>query len=111
MEAWMASYKGHLTFSTALGVAYGAAGMYGLGYDWGEACLAGGLTTIGGLLPDLDSDSGVPVRELFGLAAVVIPVLLFNRISQHLRINGELLTTEQVLAILGGVYLFIRFVL
>jgi hypothetical protein len=106
----MASYRGHLTFSSLLGAAYGGVG-YGLwDLDWGPAFLGAGLTTIGGLLPDLDSDSGVPVRELFGLAAVVVPVLLFNRISQ-VHINGHPLTTEQVLVILGGVYLCIRFVL
>src|SRR6516162_10262081 len=106
----MASYRGHLAFSSLLGAAYGGVG-YGLwDLDWGPAFLGVGLTTIGGLLPDLDSDSGVPVRELFGLAAVVVPVLLFNRIAQ-VHFNGHPFTTEQAMVVLGGVYLFIRFVL
>jgi hypothetical protein len=64
-----------------------------------------GLTTLGGLLPDLDSDSGVPVRELFGLAAAVTPFVLYK----HLLDAG--LTTEQTLVVLAGVYIFIRYVL
>ena len=92
----MASYRGHLTFSTGLGVAYGGAAFWYLGYDWGTAVLGGGLTAIGGLLPDLDSDSGVPVRELFGLAAVLAPFLLMSRIA------AEGFNSEQTLVILGG---------
>src|SRR5262249_51701010 len=73
--------------------------------DWGPVFLGAGLTALGGLLPDLDSDSSVPVRELFGLAAMAAPFLLFERFKQ----SG--MTTEQTLVILGAVYLFIRYVL
>src|SRR6266849_9402064 len=99
----MASYKGHLTFSSALGAAYGALGVYHLHYDWGESLLGGGLTAVGGLLPDLDSDSGVPVRELFGLAATVTPLLLLRRL------HHSQLSWEQILVVMAGVYLFIRY--
>jgi membrane-bound metal-dependent hydrolase YbcI (DUF457 family) len=102
----MASYKGHLAFSTALGAAYGAAGLFGLGYDWGDAGLAAGLTAVGGLLPDLDSDSGVPVREMFGLAAAVTPFLLYHRLLTDPRLNHS---PEKVVVVLAGVYLFIRY--
>jgi hypothetical protein len=61
---------------------------------------------VGGLLPDLDSDSGVPVRELFGGAATVVPLLLFPHL--HADLN---LTPEQALVIMIGVYVLIRFVL
>src|SRR6267143_1364387 len=76
----MASYAGHLSLSAVLGAAYGSAGAYYYQLDWGPAILGAGLTTIGGILPDLDSDSGVPVRELFGLGAVVIPFLVLRRL-------------------------------
>jgi hypothetical protein len=102
----MASYRGHLTFSAALGVAYGGAALWYCGLnDWGPALLAVGVTTLGGLLPDLDSDSGVPVRELFSLAATITPFLLY----QHLHDRG--LSGDQVLVLLALVYLFIRYVL
>jgi hypothetical protein len=99
----MASYRGHLALSVPLGVAYALAGGHALDLDWGPALLGGGLTALGGLLPDLDSDSGVPVRELFGLAAAAVPFLLFNRFL------GAGFTTEQTLVLLAGLYLLIRY--
>jgi hypothetical protein len=99
----MASYQGHLMFSSALGAAYGGAASYYLNMDWGEVFLGAGLTAIGGMLPDVDSDSGVPVRELFGMSAVMVPLLLMSRLT------AMGFTMEQRLAILAGVYLFIRY--
>src|SRR5262249_37326122 len=92
------------------GVAYGAAGMLKLDLPWGlklqlpwgPAFLGAGATAVGGLLPDLDSDSGVPVRELFGLAAAVVPLFLYPRLSRDLE-------PEQTIVILVGIYLFIRY--
>jgi membrane-bound metal-dependent hydrolase YbcI (DUF457 family) len=99
----MASYRGHLVFASALGSVYAGVAVLRWGLDWGQAFLIAGLTTLGGLLPDLDSDSGVPVRELFGAAATVVPILLYHRLRDRFSV-------EQTLSILGGVYLFIRYV-
>src|SRR5947209_7383771 len=99
----MASYRGHLTFSTGLGAVYAGTAYVEFGADWATAALAGGATALGGLLPDLDSDSGVPVREMFNLAATLVPLMLLRRMIH------EGLTTEQILVVLGGLYLFIRF--
>jgi membrane-bound metal-dependent hydrolase YbcI (DUF457 family) len=100
----MASYQGHLTFSSILAAGYGAAGVWYLDLDWGLVFLGAGLTALGGLLPDLDSDSGVPVRELFGLLAVAVPLLVARRLLRR-----SDLTPEQTLVILSGTYLFIRY--
>jgi hypothetical protein len=99
----MASYRGHLAFSAALGAAYGSLATWEWRFDWGPALLAAGLTTLGGLLPDLDSDSGVPVRELFGIAAAVTPFLLYHHLLDRR------LSNEQTLVVLAGVYLLIRY--
>jgi hypothetical protein len=96
----MASYRGHLMFSTSLGVAYGAVAVWVGGVHWTTALLGGGLTSVSGLLPDLDSDSGVPVRALFCLAAVLTPALLLTRI---LALGLPLL--QSVLLILGLAFL------
>jgi hypothetical protein len=101
----MASYRGHLMFSSMLGASYGALGMLRGPFDWGAAFLGAGLTTLGGLLPDLDSDSGVPVRELFGVAAFLAPLLAYHRLS------GADLSAEQRVVVLAGIYLFVRYVL
>jgi membrane-bound metal-dependent hydrolase YbcI (DUF457 family) len=99
----MASYRGHLTFSTALGAGYGALTLFQFQEDPATAVLAGGVTAVGGLLPDLDSDSGVPVRELFNWSAAVVPMMFLGRLVRA----G--CTTEQTLVVLGAAYLFIRF--
>src|ERR1019366_3793420 len=99
----MANFQGHITTSATLGIAVAAFGKGYLQYDWGVTGLAFGLTTVGGMLPDLDSDSGIPVRELFGLAAVLVPLLLVNRL-QH-----QGFTPEQLLVILAITYLMVRY--
>jgi hypothetical protein len=71
--------------------------------DWGPPLLAAGLTTLGGLLPDLDSDSGVPVRELFGVSAAVGAAALYPLLRHHA------LPLEQALVLVAAAYLFIRY--
>jgi hypothetical protein len=99
----MAGFRMHITVSGALGVVYGGVAVEPLGFSTEAAILAAGLTTVGGMLPDLDSDSGVPVRELFGLAAAVFPLLLVPRMV-HLE-----LSREAILAILLFGYILIRY--
>lgn len=98
----MASYLGHLSFSSALGAVYGSAAAWYLGMDWGPVFLGAGLTALGGLLPDIDSDSGVPVREMFGIGAIVVPFLVLHRLER-------IFTVEQVLVLLAALHLFIRY--
>jgi hypothetical protein len=99
----MANFQGHITTSGVLGIAVGAVGAWYFHFDWGICGLAAGLTTIGGMLPDLDSDSGIPVREMFGLAGVIVPLLLVHRLQ---RLG---LTPEQLLVLLGVIYLTVRY--
>jgi membrane-bound metal-dependent hydrolase YbcI (DUF457 family) len=98
----MAGFKTHITVSTVLGVGYGAAGAY-MGLPWESAVIAGGLCGIGGMMPDIDSDSGVPYRESMCFAAAIIPMLLLSRFAE-LGLNYE----QMVLAA-GGSYVFVRF--
>lgn len=98
----MADFKTHITTSCVLGGGYAALGAY-YGLRIEAALVAGGLCGIGGMLPDIDSDSGVPVRETMGFAAAVTPMLLVDRF-QHLGLNYE----QMVLAA-GASYLFVRF--
>lgn len=100
----MAGFRMHITVSSAVGVAYGAAAVQPMGFSTEAAILAAGVTAVGGMLPDLDSDSGRPVRELFGLAAVIVPLMFAHR----LRRAGA--STEGMLAAFLFGYLFIRYV-
>jgi hypothetical protein len=99
----MASYQGHLAFSTTLGAVYGGVACWKWHLDWGPVLLGAGLTALGGLLPDLDSDSGVPVRELSGVAAAATPFLLLGRLE------AAGFSMDQILVLLGASYLFIRY--
>ena len=99
----MAGFRTHITTSTILGIGYGATG-YSLGMPWETSLLATGLCSVSGMLPDLDSDSGIPVREMFSFSAAVIPLLMIDRF-EHLHMSQELMV------LVGGlIYLFVRFV-
>jgi membrane-bound metal-dependent hydrolase YbcI (DUF457 family) len=99
----MAGFRTHITVSTACGVASGVTAAIPLQHPPATAFLVGTLTAVGGMLPDLDSDSGRPVRELTALAAAVVPMLFYNRLI----FTG--LTHEGVLAVLVLGYLVIRY--
>ena len=99
----MAGFRTHITVSSALGIGVGAAAVQPLGFPTDTAILVAGLTAVGGMLPDLDSDSGIPIREMFGLAAVVMPLTLIPRLA-HMHVSQEGILA----AILFG-YLAIRY--
>ena len=99
----MAGFKMHITTSTVLGAVYGGAG-YAM-YDMPlPACiLAGGLCGVSGMLPDLDSEPGVPLRESIAFAASVVPMLLVHRFESL----G--LAPESMVLIGAAIYRIIRF--
>src|SRR5262245_2362687 len=101
----MASYRGHLMLSAPLGAAYGALALLRPEWDWGPIFLGAGLCTIGGLLPDLDSDSGVPVRELFGITAAGFAAVAYFPLKRRLG-----LPPEQAPVIAAAIYFVIRYV-
>ncbi len=100
----MADFKTHMSVSTATGVVY-AFGGYQAGMHIPTCLIAGGLCSVSGMLPDLDSDSGRPLREATTLAAAVVPMLMVDRF-QRIGMDHE----SMVLAA-GVVYVTIRFVI
>ncbi|MFO1019268.1 MAG: metal-dependent hydrolase [Planctomycetales bacterium] len=76
----MAGYKTHITVSSLLGVGVGAGAVFGFDFTPAQGILAGVLTSVGGMLPDLDSQSGRPVRELFSLTAALAPMVMMRRL-------------------------------
>ena len=77
----MAEFKTHIATSTLIGIGYGAAG-YVCGATLSPCLVAGGLCSVSGMLPDLDSDSGKPVREMMAFMAAVVPALMIPRFQQ-----------------------------
>ncbi len=100
----MANFKTHLTFSTLVGAGYGAGAYLMFDVPLPTCMLAGGLCSVSGMLPDIDSDSGVPLRESLAFGAAVVPMMLVDRLQQL----G--LSTESIVLAGAAVYLFIRFI-
>ncbi len=100
----MADFRTHMSVSTVAGVLYGVAG-YQSGVPLTTALLAGGLCSVSGMLPDLDSESGRPLREATTLAAAVVPMLMVDRFHRM----G--LSHESMVLAAAVVYIGIRFVL
>jgi len=100
----MAGYQTHITVSGALGVGYGAASVLVAGFTPVEGALAGALTWFSGMLPDLDSDSGRPVREVFSLLAAFTPFAMMGHLMQWGHGDNE---TAVLLAIV--LYVVIRY--
>ena len=99
----MADFRTHITTSTAVGIGYGALGVVSFDMTLEQGMLAAGLCSLAGILPDLDSDSGIPVRETIALVAAAVPLLLLDRLRD--------LGLERESIVLTGaiVYLVIRF--
>jgi hypothetical protein len=99
----MAGFKSHMTISTLAGVAYGGVA-YTMYQAPGPACvLAGGLCSVSGMLPDIDSGPGKPLRESLSFAAAVVSTMLVERFQTF----GW--ATESIVLAAAGVYLLIRF--
>lgn len=99
----MAGFRTHVATSTALGVAYGTVGWAVFDMPGTTAVLAGGLCGIAGMIPDLDGDTGVPVREALATVAAVVPVLMLDCFQTW----G--LGRESIVLAAGAMYFFVRF--
>jgi membrane-bound metal-dependent hydrolase YbcI (DUF457 family) len=101
----MADFRVHLAGGIAVGAGMSLTGYYMAGLtslQTGAVFVAG---SVGGLLPDLDSDTGKPLAFLFHLVSVLIPSLLFVRAVQ---IGGD--SPEFLVCYFAGSYLFINYV-
>ncbi|HVW39412.1 MAG TPA: metal-dependent hydrolase, partial [Pirellulales bacterium] len=78
----MPGFKIHISGSTILGVGYGAGALVLYNERLDTCLLATGLCSVSGMLPDLDSGPGIPLRESLSFAAAFVPMLLFDRARQ-----------------------------
>jgi membrane-bound metal-dependent hydrolase YbcI (DUF457 family) len=108
----VADFKTHITGSTIVGIAYGYWGVSSQSMSLESGILAGGLCAVSGMLPDLDSDSGIPLRETSMFAAAVIPILMLERF-RDLQLSHESMALAAMLIYVGirfvGVEFFKRF--
>jgi len=100
----MGSYRQHVGVASMLGASYAWA-LYALaGIHWVYGSVAALLATLGGLLPDLDSQSGVSLRGFTGLLGVLAAVAVWQNTSGF----RPPLTFELHLWLVILTYLFVR---
>ncbi|MGC4003242.1 MAG: metal-dependent hydrolase [Pirellulales bacterium] len=99
----MADFQTHITTSTVLGIAGGLAAHAFYDVPLSSCVLAGGLCSIAGMMPDLDSDSGVPLRESVAFAAAVLPMMMVERFAKW----G--FSFESLILVSAVIYLVVRF--
>lgn len=99
----MADFRTHITASTAVGVGCGLLGYSTIGLSVEQCLLGSALCSLGGILPDLDSDSGIPIRETMALSAAIVPMMMIDK----LRDFG--LERESLVLASAALYLVVRF--
>lgn len=99
----MPGFQVHITGSSIVGAGYGAAAWYVGDMPPVTCALGAGLCAVAGMLPDLDSGPGIPLRESVAFAAAVVPMMLIHRFQQA----G--LPLEATILAGAAVYVAIRF--
>jgi hypothetical protein len=79
----LGNYRQHITFAGVLGVVYAWGAFVAAGIHWLYGTVAALLTTLSGLLPDLDSDSGVELKGFTGILGVLAAVATWQGITRH----------------------------
>jgi membrane-bound metal-dependent hydrolase YbcI (DUF457 family) len=102
----VAAFREHITFSSLLGVGYGACASTLLHFTPTEAALAGFLTGVGGMLPDLDIPTGRPGKEVFSITAALAPLVLVGHI---IKLTGLPSDIETVMLLMLVMYFVIRY--
>ena len=78
----MPGFRVHITGSSIVGAGYGVAAWF-VGDMHPMTCGQGaGLCAVAGMLPDLDSGPGIPLRESVAFAAAVVPMMMIHRFHQ-----------------------------
>jgi hypothetical protein len=77
----MGNYRQHIGFAWGLGVVYSIGAYLFLGVHWFYGSVATLLTTLSGLLPDLDSSSGVELKGFTGILGVLAAVAVWEAVG------------------------------
>ena len=101
----MAGFKTHLAGGIASGAGISLIGFFLRGLSLTQAGAIFVVGCVGGLLPDLDSDTGKPLAFLSQLISILIPSILFSRVVQ---IGGN--SPEFLICYFTISYLFINYV-
>lgn len=110
----MASFRSHISIGIASGI-LGAIGLFALAFsdELGFTAILFVVVVLGSMMPDMDSDSGVPFHVTFGSIALVASALVGLSLYQEVPLVWErvLLWTVGTFACIYGVvgYCFKRY--
>jgi hypothetical protein len=99
----MAGFRMHVTTSAVLGCGYAGVGHFVYGVHLDTSIVAGAMCGFSGMLPDIDSDYGVPLRETMAFTAAILPMMLVGHF-QTLLLSHDAMALAAV-----SLYLFVRF--
>jgi membrane-bound metal-dependent hydrolase YbcI (DUF457 family) len=78
----MGNYRQHITFAWLLGAFYSVGAYVLMGVHWFYGTVATLLTTLSGLLPDLDSSSGVELKGFTGILGVLAALAAWEAVGR-----------------------------
>ncbi len=87
----MADFKTHLTGGIVVGATFSAISFVSFEMNIIQSFAVFTMGLLGGILPDLDSDSGKPLALISGMLSVLFPALLLSQISSETSFTPELL--------------------
>ncbi|WP_106475608.1 metal-dependent hydrolase [Phytohalomonas tamaricis] len=99
----MANFRTHLIVAALGGAITAGLGWHAGFWSWPEMASITGLTSLGGILPDIDADQSRSIRlifTLFAVLAVIASVIILQ----------PLLSPSYLVATGGGVYVAVRYV-
>jgi membrane-bound metal-dependent hydrolase YbcI (DUF457 family) len=94
----MADFKTHLSGGIVTGLGVSVVGYLTTELDIAQAFSVFVMGAVGGILPDIDSDSGKPLAFLFGILSVLLPALLLTKINRQGGLSPEFLVSYFVIA-------------
>jgi membrane-bound metal-dependent hydrolase YbcI (DUF457 family) len=89
----MADFKTHLTCGVILGGGSALVALMGLNLSFIQSFSVFTMGTIGGILPDIDSDSGKPLSLIFGTISILLPALLLGKLPTVEPFSSEFLVS------------------
>jgi len=80
----MGNYRQHMTFASVVGVVYALGVSTLAGVHWVYGTVAALLTTLGGLLPDLDHPVGTQLKGFTGILGVLAAMAVWHRVARSI---------------------------
>ncbi|MCK5664818.1 MAG: metal-dependent hydrolase [Thiotrichaceae bacterium] len=102
----MADFKTHVAGGIMVGAGFSATSLIYFDMNIVQSFAVFTMGLLGGILPDLDSDSGKPLALISGMLSVLFPALLLNQIPAE-----NSLSTEFLISYFTFCYLVINYII